>query len=110
MERSQCDNGKIGTKGELGIMQLTPEQCASSPNGNCLDAVRFRHSSLFYTSDEKLQTYNVQTFAQAFLKTLNLNGGNVVQTVGEFEKWNVGLVAVRKISSLPVSNPAAYKM
>lgn len=94
MERSACDVGKVGVEGEQGIMQLTPDQCEGAPGGNCQDTVRSALPLETRMLTFEMQTYNIQTFAQAFVNTLNLNYGNIIQTTGEFAKWFVGLTAV----------------
>lgn len=74
MQESGCNPATVGGAGETGLMQLTSDKCGNAPGGNCADV-----------------DYNIQTGAQFFSQTLKDNGGDLLQSIGQYNGWYKGL-------------------
>ncbi|SJX66518.1 uncharacterized protein SRS1_11346 [Sporisorium reilianum f. sp. reilianum] len=74
MQESTCNPGATGGNGEQGLMQITPDKCGGAPNGNCKDP-----------------WFNVDTGAKYFKSTLDQCGGNLLQAMGQYNGWSIGL-------------------
>jgi len=74
MQESSCQPSAVGGGGEQGLMQLTQDKCAGAPGGNCQDP-----------------DFNIRQGAKFFSQTLSSNGGNVLQAIGSYNGWTLGL-------------------
>ncbi|KAF9523993.1 lysozyme-like domain-containing protein [Crepidotus variabilis] len=74
MQESSCQPWQIGGAGEQGLMQITKDKCGGAPGNNCLDP-----------------DFNIGAGARYFKQTLDSLGGNVIQAVGTYNGWRVGL-------------------
>lgn len=74
MQESTCNPSATGGNGEQGLMQITPDKCGGAPNGNCKDP-----------------WFNVDTGAKYFKTTLDSCGGSVLQAIGQYNGWSLGL-------------------
>ncbi|PVG01871.1 glycoside hydrolase family 23 protein, partial [Serendipita vermifera] len=72
MQESSCNPNATGRAGEIGMMQVTGEKCPS--NGNCYDA-----------------RTNIYIGANYLRGRIDANGGNIVQAMGEYNGWFVGM-------------------
>jgi hypothetical protein len=74
MQESSCRADTVGGAGEQGLMQLTRDKCGGAPGGNCQDP-----------------DFNIRTGARYIKQTLDDCGGNVIQAVGTYNGWHLGL-------------------
>ncbi len=74
MQESTCNPNVTGGNGEQGLMQITPDKCGGAPGGNCKDP-----------------WFNVDAGAKYFKNTLDQCGGSVLQAIGQYNGWQLGL-------------------
>ncbi|KAF9568057.1 lysozyme-like protein [Agrocybe pediades] len=74
MQESGCNPATVGGGGEQGLMQITKEKCAGAPGGDCKDP-----------------EFNIATATKFFAQTLSNSGGNILQAVGQYNGWHIGL-------------------
>jgi len=72
MQESTCNPGATGGNGEAGLMQITPANCEAG--NNCWDV-----------------DYNIRRGAQLFRQMIDHSGGNVLQAIGAYNGWQLGL-------------------
>ncbi|SPC62185.1 uncharacterized protein UHOD_08814 [Ustilago sp. UG-2017b] len=90
MQESTCNPNVTGGNGEQGLMQITPDKCGGAPNGNCKDP-----------------WFNVDTGARYFKTTLDQCGGNVLQAIGQYNGWQVGLTVQKATAAKAQGNCSA---
>lgn len=74
LQESGCNQDVKGEGGEQGIMQISQDKCTGAPNGDCLDP-----------------DFNIMRGTQFFNQQLSSNKGNVLETVGNYNGWYVGM-------------------
>ncbi|KAL1728083.1 glycoside hydrolase family 23 protein [Schizophyllum commune] len=74
MQESTCNPNTVGGNGEQGLMQITQDKCGGAPGGNCKDVA-----------------YNVRTGAEYFKGVLDSNGGDLLQSIANYNGWRVGM-------------------
>jgi len=72
MQESTCRPEVTGGGGEAGLMQIAPPNCEDGHN--CWDV-----------------DYNIRRGAQLFRKMIDDSGGNVLQAIGAYNGWPLGL-------------------
>ncbi|TKY87025.1 hypothetical protein EX895_003702 [Sporisorium graminicola] len=87
MQESTCNPSVTGGNGEQGLMQITPDKCGGAPNGNCKDP-----------------WFNVDTGAKYFKTTLDQCGGNLLQAIGQYNGWSVGLTVQKATAAKSQGN------
>jgi len=78
MQESTCDPHTVGGGGEQGLMQITKDKCGGAPGGNCQDP-----------------DFNVRTGVKYFAGVLEGNNGNLLETVGMYNGWEIGLTIAK---------------
>ncbi|KAL1674105.1 glycoside hydrolase family 23 protein [Schizophyllum commune] len=74
MQETTCNPNTVGGNGEQGLMQITQDKCGGAPGGNCKDVA-----------------YNVRTGAEYFKGVLDSNGGDLLQSIANYNGWRVGM-------------------
>ncbi|KAJ1595636.1 hypothetical protein NDA11_005822 [Ustilago hordei] len=87
MQESTCNPNVTGGNGEQGLMQITRDKCRGAPNGNCKDP-----------------WFNVDTGARYFKTTLDQCGGNVLQAIGQYNGWQLGLTVKKATAAKAQGN------
>ncbi|KAJ1021883.1 hypothetical protein NDA16_003645 [Ustilago loliicola] len=87
MQESTCNPNVTGGNGEQGLMQITPDKCGGAPGGNCKDP-----------------GFNVDTGAKYFKSTLDQCGGNVLQAIGQYNGWQLGLTVQKATAAKSQGN------
>ncbi|KAI0268647.1 glycoside hydrolase family 23 protein [Gloeopeniophorella convolvens] len=75
MQESSCNPATIGGASEKGLMQITPQKCEGAPRNDCLNI-----------------DFNIGAGAKYFANVLEYNNGDVFQTVGMYNGWNLGMI------------------
>jgi soluble lytic murein transglycosylase-like protein len=95
LQESSCQPNTTGEGGEQGLMQISQDKCTGAPDGNCKDPVSFffpflvRNTHCIYEKD-----FNIGVGAKFFANTLKNNNGNVIQSIGQYNGWFVGMTIV----------------
>jgi len=82
LQESSCNANIKGGDG-IGLMQITSDKCGGAPGGNCADP-----------------SFNIKTGAAYFRTVVDSHNGNLVQSVGEYNGWDIGMT-VAKAKEMP---------
>jgi len=74
LQESSCNPATVGGGGEQGLMQITKDKCAGAPGGDCKDP-----------------DFNIHTGTEFLANTLKDNHGNLLQSIGMYNGWHVGM-------------------
>jgi hypothetical protein len=77
LQESSCNPYPSGGDGH-GLMQITTDKCGDAPGGNCEDP-----------------DFNIMSGARYFSTVVASHNGNLVQSVGEYNGWNVGMTVAQ---------------
>lgn len=66
MQESTCNPSVTGSRGEIGMMQITKDKCGGAPGGNCHDT-----------------EFNIKKGGQYLKDTMDQYGGNFIEALGE---------------------------
>lgn len=74
MQESTCNPKVTGSRGEIGMMQLTKDKCSSAPGGNCYDT-----------------QWNIEQGGKYLKDTTDSFGGNFIEALGQYNGWTKGM-------------------
>ncbi|KAJ9128240.1 hypothetical protein QFC24_000532 [Naganishia onofrii] len=74
IQESGCRKDVRGGGGEMGLMQAAANRCASGNIASCMEPYN-----------------NIKLGADIFNEKLSLSGGNVIQAIGMYNGWDVGM-------------------
>lgn len=72
MQESTCNPSVTGGRGEIGMMQITPDKCGDA--SNCYDT-----------------EFNIKKGGQYLADTIDSFGGNFVEALGQYNGWTKGM-------------------
>jgi len=74
MQESSCQPGAVGPGNSQGLMQITTDKCDGKSDADCRDP-----------------DFNIGAGASFFANTLAGNNGGVLETMGNYNGWDVGM-------------------